>query len=740
MFIVKTKLYTVIAFCGLTWGSWSQETHPNYNFETFEAGQPVGWQVNSASTFTAIQDFEEYKEGKSSLRITIPATDQANPMTMVAKVLPNYKGEKLVFSGYIKTKGDATLKLTPSIEVKPMLAYVRLPELITGSTAWTKYEVEVDLQPRQTQQIVVATQVMGSGTVWLDDFKVTIDGQDVVAAEVFEINYPAQEDKTFDTGSAVIFPTLDKKQIDNLALLGRVWGFLKYHHSAIAQGNYNWDYELFRFLPDYLQVTSTKQRDALLVQWIEQLGMVKLCETCEETSKTALLKPNLNWMETYNLSNELQSKISYIYANRTQGDHYYVTGSPKIGNAVLTNELSYEQMEYPDAGFRLLTLYRFWNVMQYYMPNRHITDNDWETVLAAHIQPFIEAENRLAYEIATVQLIAEVNDTHSDLWQGSKELQKLRGSNYAPFRVEFIEDQLVVTEIYNPELLENLKIEPGDRITHLNHRSITSILDSISPYHPASNRSAQLRDISLFNILRTKEDQVTITYLTKDNQEKKGIVPMFPKSKINSYGWFKTIPGEPSYRFLDQEIGYVTLGSIQDNDVESIKKAFRNTKGIVIDIRNYPNAFTPFTLGSYFVEQPTPFVKFSQPNYNNPGEIVFGESLWIKPDAEPYNGKVIVLVDARTQSSAEYTAMAFRAGKNVTVIGSQTAGADGNASQVVLPGGLGTIISGLGVYYPNGEQTQRIGIVPDIEVKRTIQGVREQRDELLEKAIELIKK
>lgn len=739
MIIFKTKLCIAIAFCGLTWASWSQETHPNYNFENFEGEQPVGWSLNSVSAFTAIQDFEVYKEGKSSLRITIPATDQINPMTMITKVLPNYKGKKLVLSGYIKTKGDATLKLTPSIEVKPMLKYVKLPELITGSTEWTKYEVEVDLLPRQTQQIVVATQVMGSGTVWLDDFKVTIDGQDVADAEVFEIKYPAQEDKTFDTGSAVVFPTLDGRQIDNLALLGKVWGFLKYHHPAIAQGNYNWDYELFRFLPDYLQVTSETQRDALLVQWIEQLGMVKLCETCEETSKTALLKPNLNWMETYSLSNELQSKISYIYANRTQGDHYYVTGSPKIGNAVFTNELSYEQMEYPDAGFRLLALYRFWNVMQYYMPNRHITDKDWETVLATHIQSFIEAENRLAYEIATVQLIAEVNDTHSDLWEGNKELQKLRGNNYAPFRVEFIEDQLVVTEIYNPELLENLKIEPGDRITHLNQRSIAQILDSISPYHPASNRSVQLRDISLFNILRTKENQVVIAYLTKDNQEKKGIVPMFPKSKLNSYGWFKTVAGEPGYRFLEEGIGYITLGNIQDKDVEVIKSKFRDTKGIVIDIRNYPSAFIPFTLGGYFVDTPTPFVKFSQPNYNNPGEIVFGENLLIKPDDKPYEGKVIVLVDARTQSAAEYATMAFQAGKKVTVIGSQTAGADGNASQVVLPGGLGTFISGLGVYYPDGKETQRIGIVPDIEVKRTIQGVREQRDELVEKAIELIK-
>jgi C-terminal processing protease CtpA/Prc len=40
-----------------------------------------------------------------------------------------------------------------------------------------------------------------------------------------------------------------------------------------------------------------------------------------------------------------------------------------------------------------------------------------------------------------------------------------------------------------------------------------------------------------------------------------------------------------------------------------------------------------------------------------------------------------------------------------------------------------------GVYYPDGTETQQIGIIPDIEVMPTIKGIREGRDELLEKAI-----
>ena len=48
------------------------------------------------------------------------------------------------------------------------------------------------------------------------------------------------------------------------------------------------------------------------------------------------------------------------------------------------------------------------------------------------------------------------------------------------------------------------------------------------------------------------------------------------------------------------------------------------------------------------------------------------------------------------------------------------------------------MISGIGVYYPDGRETQRIGIVPDIVIKPTIKGIAAGRDQLIEKAVEII--
>jgi hypothetical protein len=69
----------------------------------------------------------------------------------------------------------------------------------------------------------------------------------------------------------------------------------------------------------------------------------------------------------------------------------------------------------------------------------------------------------------------------------------------------------------------------------------------------------------------------------------------------------------------------------------------------------------------------------------------------LTPSAPHYNGKVVILVDETTQSSAEF------------------------------PGGLSSYISGLGVFYPDKRPTQRVGVIPDIWLTPTIAGLRGPR-------------
>jgi C-terminal processing protease CtpA/Prc len=159
------------------------------------------------------------------------------------------------------------------------------------------------------------------------------------------------------------------------------------------------------------------------------------------------------------------------------------------------------------------------------------------------------------------------------------------------------------------------------------------------------------------------------------------------------------------------------------------------TKGLIVDIRNYPSEFVVFALGTLFVDQKTDFVRFTQGDLSNPGAFYWGPPMSLEPQQPHYPGKVVILVDEISQSQAEYTTMAFRSSPRATVIGSTTAGADGNVSAIPLPGGFRSMISGIGVFYPDKKPTQRIGIIPNREVKPTIAGIGAGRDEVLEAAI-----
>ncbi len=146
-----------------------------------------------------------------------------------------------------------------------------------------------------------------------------------------------------------------------------------------------------------------------------------------------------------------------------------------------------------------------------------------------------------------------------------------------------------------------------------------------------------------------------------------------------------------------------------------------------------------FALGSLLVEKPTEFVRFTTGDLSNPGAFHWTEPISLTPQRPHYPGKIVILVDEVSVSQAEYTAMAFRSAPGAIVVGSTTAGADGNVSEIPLPGGLRTMISGIGVFYPDKRPTQRIGIIPNIEIQADHRGHSPcMRDEVLEEAVRQI--
>ena len=718
--------------CTIAYG---QDSSHNFDFEKTDSTAFVSWQIFGNEEYKLTIEKEFAYSGSTSAGIE--SADVEGGFKALSYNIPAiYEGKRIKLTGYIKTENVTDGYAGLWMRIDPRLGFDNMQNRgITGTTDWTAYEIELDLKAMSAKNIYVGALLSGKGKMWVDRIDVTIDGKPLEEVPLRQ-PAPAESDKEFDNGSGIDISTemLNGALSDDLVLLGKVWGFLKYHHPSLSKGDYNWDYELFRFMPGYLNIAAN-QRPASLLKWIEQYGEVATCSSCQPTAANAFLKPDLGWIEAID-DQALKNKLQFIYQNRHQGDHYYIAMAPGVGNPEFKNEAAYANMPYPDAGFRLLALYKYWNMIHYFFPYKNLIDKDWNHVLAEYLPAFIGAEDELAYELAAIGIIGDIKDTHANLWGGGNKVREWKGEKYPPVRVKFIEDQLVITDFFNEEHKTSLGLSVGDVITHIKDRPVGEIVEERVPYYPASNQPTRLRDIAI-DILRSNDSSVAITYRNSGDSKNMDL-PVFKREELNYYGWYRNDPDGKSFKKLSDDIGYVTLKNIKSEDIPKIKEEFADTRGIVIDIRNYPSTFVPFLLGGFFLSEPTEFVKFTGGNVNNPGEFNFGPALKIPGQANAYKGKVVVLVNELSQSQAEYTTMAFRANSNATVIGSTTAGADGNVSSFLMPGGLRTMISGIGVYYPNGDETQRVGIVPDIEVLPTVKGIREGRDELLEKAIEVI--
>jgi C-terminal processing protease CtpA/Prc len=294
--------------------------------------------------------------------------------------------------------------------------------------------------------------------------------------------------------------------------------------------------------------------------------------------------------------------------------------------------------------------------------------------------------------------------------------------------LRFVDDKPIV---YRTDLADSA-FQPGDILNSLDGVSIQSLIGKWTMYYADSNDAARQRDLAA-NITRGTCGVVSVEVTRSGHPVQISATRTQAKQNFATHDQ----PGD-TFRLLTPEVAYIKLSSIKAADLPAYFDKAKNTKGLIVDIRNYPSEFMPFAMGAYFATKPTPFVTFSFADLANPGAFYFGDGPLIAPGPVHYGGKVAILVDETSQSSAEYTAMALRAMPNAVVVGSTTAGADGNISSILLPASLNTMISGLGVFYPDRRPTQRIGIVPDVVANPTVQGIAAGRDEVLETAIHLI--
>jgi len=520
-------------------------------------------------------------------------------------------------------------------------------------------------------------------------------------------------------------------RISQLATLGKVWGFLKYYHPAVAKGKADWDSTLLRMIPLVEEVQTGKSFDSLLDAWYRFLPTPHLSATpvnwkADSLVRTFTEKDIQQFAVSAWLKKELVRLYQYHipdtnrYATRYYGGYYY--------DHIIHDEAGFDKPACPATAVRLLALFRYWNTINYFYPHKdHLPA--WDTVLTGYVPRFLQAGNAAQYQYVVRQLIHELRDSHS--------FYQPRGQYYTPFRIDYIDKKYLITDC-NDSIAKKFDYQPGDEIIAVNGKDCREREKELLAITTGTNALSLYRNIA-YELLRDEDSVVQVSFKRNGHIFTRNVGML----GFNAYLQIAKASAKPLWQELDKGIWYVRFCRISNADtLRQLFSDIRQAKAVIWDMRDYPNFKVTTELYKFFFPTKTLFAELRNAWDYYPGAFVKSPMHFIPESREEliYNGPLIVLIDEHTQSLAESVASSLKLRTNAITMGRQTAGTTGNITWLTLPGAIEVSYTGVGVTGARQTFREVTGVQLDIPITLHQAGIMQRRDYILEQAMQYAKK
>jgi C-terminal processing protease CtpA/Prc len=405
-------------------------------------------------------------------------------------------------------------------------------------------------------------------------------------------------------------------------------------------------------------------------------------------------------------------------------EHRYERGDDEQTDSFVASVESFELPE--DA--KLLAVANVaiaWNIFQHFYPYFDQIDSDWDAALVKAIDTAFNLDNRESATRNLRWLVAQLHDGHGNVYDRKSRIL------IAPVGFGWVEDQLIVTAS-NDE-----KFKVGDIITKVDGQIAIDYLKDMEQYisgspqwkrHRSTQQMSQGQGSKSLTIQRAEQ---TLELELSFKGQRAAAVDKGDVCRI-----------EVDAEGEDDDIWYIDMGRAEPKDVDPLIQKLASAKGIVLDFRGYPRG-TQY-LFQHMTDQHMQSQKWQVPRQIRPNRTDMKNfetaGRWQMPPKQPrFGGKMVFITNGSAISYAE-SCMAIVANYKLgEIIGSPTAGANGNINPFPLPGGYRVSWTGMRVVNHDDSQHHVNGVAVTMPMEPTLAGIRDGRDELLEAAVDLIK-
>lgn len=472
----------------------------------------------------------------------------------------------------------------------------------------------------------------------------------------------------------------------------------------------------------------------------------------KKIDKSVIKETQINLNDNYNISlkwikdsiyidNETSNMLNNIILNQNNINFSNpLLEQSNIGVVKYTDIPYASSKSFPDSHDRFLGLFYYWNFIEYFYPYKNLLDTNWDDVLLESITDFETITSVSNYKKNIIKLISHLDDNHSIVHP--QNLTSVFGEYVSNFRMVKTDRGFVVNKIRSKSF-DNEAIKVGDIILEIDSTDINKLYSDLEPFVSGANIYSKNREIAKL-ILCKKERDHTVK-IKRNNEILYQKVSFFHYQEVN-----KSERKEERFwqnqnvsKQLSKEIGYININHLFEDNIDiSLQNLHKFTKGVVIDMRGYPNAYVSSKLVNFVISKDKEMYCTYYPDIRRPGLFRYQieNSIFKIRGNNSYQKKIVVLVDDTTQSHAEFLVMIMQSNTNVSVVGNTSSGTDGNVTSFTFPGNIEVKMTGIGILYPDFSQTQRKGVRINHHVDYNLKDISNGLDSWINKGINLISK
>ncbi len=734
-----------------------QSSLANPDFELGNVGQqPDGWIAPTAAMGYPVEVVDANpKTGKRAAMVRSMPGGEIDPRVfgnlMQTIDATQLRGRRVRFRAAVRIEGEdpsarAQLWLRVDRPEKQMGFFNNMDDRPIRATAWQYYEIVGDVDNDATV-VNIGMMLIGKGKAWLDDVSLVELGKPVALAE------PARP--------------LTNRGLENLTAFTRVLGYVRHFHPSDEAFATDWDV----FTVEGVRIAEGAKDASDLAQKLETFfrpvaPSLRVFPTGKRPGPIAVLMPGnepsikaisyrhkgfgqktappFNIYQTERVIKDLPGgkapadspdPLKPFTANLEGGVSVAMPlalymdakgtlphGAPKVaGDAPLVKYSG------NDRATRLANIVLAWNIFQHFYPYFDAVKTDWPLALKDALTAAATDTDEKAFLGTFRQMVAKLHDGHGGVYHASEQ-----PASATPVVFGWVEDRLVITQIAPQGAGE---LQPGDVVLKVDGKDAVAFLAEaeglISGATPQWRRHISLRRLRM----GAKDSELKLEVQPRTGNPRTVLL----RRDSESLTLRETRP--PHVSEIKPGIFYLDLDRIKDEDFKAILPKLEQARGIVFDLRGYPQV-SPMVI-SHLIDNPVESARWLVPIITAPdrgGVPSFDErGRWNLPPVAPrLKAKIAFITDGRAISYAESYMGIIEAYKLAEIVGEPTAGTNGNVNPFLLPGDYRVVWTGMKVLKHDGSKHHGVGIQPTVPVSRTIRGVAEMRDEQLERAIAVV--